>query len=723
MNQILQNLRNGQIEIITAPTPYCRPNHLLIATQRSLISAGTERMLVEFGQGNLLSKARSQPEKVRQVLDKIGTDGLLPTIDAVRNKFDQPVPLGYCNAGVVIEVSAGVDDFAVGDRVVSNGPHAEIVSVAKNLCAKIPAGVEDEAAAFTVLGAVGLQGIRLLNPTLGERIVVSGLGLLGLLTVQTLVANGCQVLGIDFNRQRLALARQFGAQTVDLSAGEDPVAAGLAFSQGRGVDGVLITASAKSNEPVHQAAQMSRKRGRIVLVGVVGLELQRADFYEKELNFQVSCSYGPGRYDPLYEEAGQDYPFGFVRWTEQRNFEAVLALMSAGRLDVAALISHRVPFENAHEAYRLLTEDKSALGIVLAYAGQPDQLRTVQTRSTGSPRSKEHSEVRIGVIGAGNFASATLLPALKGSNAQLCTIASAGGTSAAIAARKYGFAQATSDYRNILEDPAINTVLITTRHNSHARMVVEALAAGKHVFVEKPLALTRQELESIRRAVESAPTQQLLVGFNRRFAPLAVALKQRVSSRSEPLSMVYTVNAGEIPTDHWVHDPAVGGGRIIGEACHFIDFLTWLADCPIVGVEARSMGRSAGLSIAQDKMSILLDFADGSTGVVHYLANGSKQFPKERVEVFSQGRVLQLDNFRKLDGYGWTGFRNQHLWRQDKGHAAELKAFCERVQNGGPLLIPWATLEEVTLATFAAVARADELGRGIYSPELHTLSP
>ncbi len=714
MKQILQSLKNGHSEVINAPMPTCRPGHLLIATQRSLISAGTERMLVEFGQGNLLTKARAQPDKVRQVLEKVSTDGLLTTLDAVRNKMDQPLTLGYCNAGLVLAVGQGVSGFAVGDRVVSNGPHAEIVSVAKNLCAKIPDAVAFDAAAFTVLGAVALQGIRLLNPTLGERIVVSGLGLLGLLAVQMLVANGCQVLGIDFSQQRLALARQFGAQTVDLGAGEDPVAAGKAFTQGYGVDGVLITASTKSSDPVHQAAQMSRQRGRIVLVGVTGLELQRADFYEKELSFQVSCSYGPGRYDPAYEEQGHDYPFGLVRWTEQRNFEAVLGLLASQRLDVTPLISHRIAQRQATEAYQLLTEDKSTLGILLTYpdVAQVEKQPTVQL--TPRPPAAASGSVVVGMIGAGNFAMQTLLPALQRTNATLHTIASAGGASAAIAARKFGFQQATTDTAALLANPAINTVLITTQHNSHARFVVAALRAGKHVFVEKPLALDRQELAEVGTALAAAPGQQLLVGFNRRFAPLAVQMKRLVTARSQPMSMIYTVNAGEIPANHWTQDPVSGGGRIIGEGCHFIDLLCYLAGTPLVDVQAHMLGAAPGLAIQADKMSILLNFADGSTGVVHYLANGNKRFPKERIEVFSAGRMLVLDNFTQLQGYGWPGLRQVRTWRQNKGHGEEMQAWVERIRTGGPWLIPWSELEQVSLATFVAVERAQEPPRGLY---------
>jgi predicted dehydrogenase/threonine dehydrogenase-like Zn-dependent dehydrogenase len=712
MRQILQSLKTGSIELAEAPAPTLSAGHLLIATRCSLISAGTERMLVEFGQANLLDKARSQPDKVRQVLAKVKTDGLLPTVDAVFSKLDQPLALGYCNAGVVLEVGTGVSGFQVGDRVVSNGKHAEIVSVPQNLCARIPEGVTDEMAAFTVLASIGLQGIRLAQPTLGEMVAVIGLGLIGLLTVQMLIANGCQVIGFDFNQERLALAARFGAQTVNLADGTDPVAAGLAFSQGRGLDAVLIAAATSSSDPVHQAAQMSRQRGRIVLVGVTGLELSRADFYEKELTFQVSCSYGPGRYDPNYEEKGHDYPFGFVRWTEQRNFEAVLQMMATGQLNVEPLISHRVPLAEAERAYQLLTDDPQALGILLTYPEQePDLRRTVPVTDRPAAPSIAVGSVVTGVIGAGNFAVRTLLPALAKTEAALHTIASGGGTSTAIAARKFNFTQATSDTETLLHDEAINTLFVLTRHNSHARLTAAALQTGKHVFVEKPLALNRAELAQVEEAVKAKPDRQLLVGFNRRFAPLAQQMSELLRGRVEPLSLIYTVNAGMIPADHWTQDPAVGGGRIIGEACHFIDFLRFLVGRSIIGVRAHKMRGSS--AVGDDKMSILLDFADGSMGTVHYLANGSKQFPKERVELFSEGRNLVLDNFHSLKGYGWPGFRSKRLWRQDKGHKAEVSSFIQRVQQGGDWLIPWQELKEVTLATFVAVEKAQERPGGL----------
>lgn len=696
------------------PAPKCKPGQLLIATRRSLISAGTERMLVEFGQANLLAKAKAQPEKVKQVLDKVRTDGLLPTLETVFARLDQPLPLGYCNAGVVLEVGEDVTGFSVGDRVVSNGPHAEVVSVPQNLCARIPNGVSNEEAAFTVLAAVGLQGIRLANPTLGETVVVTGLGLVGLMTVQMLLANGCRVLGIDFDAHRLELARRLGAQTVDLSAGTDPVAAALAFSNGRGVDAVLITASTKSNEPVHQAAQMSRKRGRIVLVGVTGLNLSRADFYEKELSFQVSCSYGPGRYDDNYEQKGLDYPLGFVRWTEQRNFESVLNLMADKKLDVKPLISKQIPLSQAAVAYKLLTSERATLGIVLSYRDSEDVLkRTIQV----TPPSVGVGKVVAGVIGAGNFASLILLPALAKTPAQLKTIASATGVSAAQAARKFNFQQATSDYRTILDDPDINTVFVTTRHHTHAQLVIEALKAGKHVFVEKPLALNREELQAVASTYQTGPenvntesnqSKILMVGFNRRFSPLSVKMESLLKGRSQPLSLICTVNAGAIPSEHWTQNPEIGGGRIVGEGCHFIDFLRFLVGEPIIGVEARMMGNAPGIAIRQDKMTIILEFADGSVGTVHYLANGHKSYPKERVEVFSEGRILVLDNFKTLQGYGWQGFKKMRLRRQDKGHSAEIAAFIERVTAGGTPLIPWSELEEVTQASFVAVERATQ---------------
>lgn len=710
MRQLLQSLRTGKTEIAEVPIPRTRPGYIQVRSITSLISAGTERMLVEFGRSNYLSKAAQQPDKVRQVIDKIKTDGVIPTVNAVFNKLDQPIPMGYSNVGTVLDVGPGVTEFTVGDLVVSNGGHAEVVSVPKNLCAKVPSGVDPEEAAFTVVAAVGLQGIRLAEPTLGEAFVVTGMGLIGLITAQLLRAHGCRVLGIDFDSQKLALAQRFGVETVDLSAGEDPIERARTFSRGRGVDGVIITAATKSSEPVHQAAVMCRKRGRIVLVGVTGLELSRADFYEKELSFQVSCSYGPGRYDPTYEEGGQDYPIGFVRWTEQRNFEAVLDMLASGRLDVKPLITHRFPFEQAAEAYALITSNEPSLGVLLQYptaAERPESvLRQTHVQLSVRPRAKSSQPV-VGFIGAGNFASQILVPAFQKTSADLHTIASTGGVSGFHLGRKAGFRETTTDTDSLFTNPDINTIVITTRHDSHAHLVCKALEAGKHVFVEKPLAINREQLEQVVRVHEMTRSMKnppiLSIGFNRRFAPHVLKMKALLSAVSEPKTLIMTVNAGYIPPEHWTQDPTVGGGRIIGEGCHFIDLLRFLVGHPITGVQATMMGRAPGVSNPEDKVSFTLQFADGSFGTVHYLANGHKSYPKERLEVFCASRVLQLDNFRRMTGYGWPGFRKMTLWTQDKGHVAGVAAFTRAIQEGQESPIPFEQIVEVTRVSFDVV--------------------
>jgi len=657
-------------------------------------------MLVEFGKAGWIDKARQQPDKVRMVLDKIKTDGLQPTLEAVFNKLDQPLPLGYCNVGRVAELGAGVTGFAVGDRVISNGKHAEVVSVPLNLCAKVPDSVSDEEAAFTVLGAIALQGIRLIQPTLGEAVVVTGLGLIGLMTVQLLRANGCRVLGLDFDPGKLAMARQFGAEVVDLSAGQDPVAAAEAFSRGRGVDAVIVTAATQSSEPMHQAALMCRKRGRIVLVGVTGLELSRDDFFKKELTFQVSASYGPGRYDPNYEEKGQDYPVGFVRWTGQRNFEAVLDMMATGALDVKTLISHRFAIEEAEQAYEVVGGVGPSLGILLRYPGVEitEASRTVSLRDDGltdlatarSPQDDAAAhKAKVSFLGSGSYATAVLIPAFKAAGADLRSVASSAGVSGVHAGRKYGFAETTTDSDRLFADVATDAVVITTRHDSHARFVLQALAAGKHVFVEKPLCLTLDELGKIEAAY--VPSKVLMVGFNRRFAPQVQKMKGLLQGVSGPKAMVMTVNAGAIPADHWTQDLEVGGGRIIGEACHFIDLLRFMAGVPIVSYQRVAMDAAT-----QDTVTLQLSFADGSIGTVHYFANGSKSFPKERLEVFAGGGVLQLDNYRRLTGFGWPGFKRMNLWRQDKGQKACAKAFVDAVAQGGPAPIPVEEILEVS---------------------------
>lgn len=711
MKQILQHLKTGEMSLAEVPAPAVGRGMVLIRTSRTLISAGTERMLVEFSQANLLQKARSQPERVKQVLDKMRTDGLMPTLEAVFRKLDEPMPLGYCNAGVVIGAGAGVTDIVPGDRVVSNGPHAEIVCVPRNLVAKIPDGVGDDDAAFTVLGSIALQGIRLAAPTLGERFMVFGMGLLGLLTVQLLRAQGCDVLAVDLNPARLALAEKFGAKTVDLSAGGNPVIAAHTWTNGAGVDGVLVTASAKTDEIMHQAADSCRKRGRIILVGVVGLNLRRDDFYKKELTFQVSCSYGPGRYDEAYEQGGNDYPLAYVRWTEGRNFEAVLGAMASRALDAGALTTHRFPLADALAAYDRVQHDSSALGVVLEYPGTAaDDRRIFVTPGDSEAKTAASGRAVVGVIGAGNFAVSTILPALTKTGARLKYVAgSRNGAAVAHAARKFGAEQAVTDHRMVLDDSGVNTVFIVTGHSTHARFVREALAAGKHVFVEKPLCLTGAELDDIGeyyRGMDAAGRPMLMVGFNRRFSPHTAQMKKLLAGRAEPLTMTMTVNAGEIPPGHWTQNPEAGGGRIIGEGCHFIDLLSYLADSPVERVTAMMVG--GGPAVRDDKMTVLLGFGDGSIGTIHYFANGSKRYPKETLDVFSDGRVLRLDNFRETTGYGFRGFRRFKTWRQDKGHGAEIAGFIDRVEHGGDALIPFDEIVNVTRASFAAVESAKQ---------------
>ncbi|BDU38857.1 bi-domain-containing oxidoreductase [Vibrio nigripulchritudo] len=685
MKQILQDMAKGGSSIVEAPAPKATKNHVVINTTTTLISAGTERMLVDFGKANLIDKARSQPDKVKMVLEKVQTDGLMTTVDAVKSKLAQPLPLGYCNVGVVEQVGSRIDEFKVGQRVVSNGPHADVVRVSKNLVAKIPANVSDEEAAFTVVASIGLQGIRLANPTMGESFVVTGVGLIGLLTVQMLRAQGCRVLAIDFDQTKLDMAKEFGAEICNPGLGEDPVAAGMAFSRGNGIDGVIITASTKSNEPVTQAARMSRKRGRIILVGVTGLELSRADFYEKELTFQVSCSYGPGRYDPNYENKGNDYPLPFVRWTEQRNFEAILDMMAGGQLNVKPLITHRILFENATEAYDLLTSDKSALGILLQYSSASESRHASKVVLNPQVEYKTGEPI-VGFVGAGNYASRVLIPAFKNAGAQLSSISTSGGINGAIHGNQAGFKEATTDTDALIESDEINTVAIVTRHNSHAHFVKQSLNAGKNVFVEKPLAITHEELEEVKSAYEeasqSANPPKLMVGFNRRFAPQIRKMKSLIDPIKGPKSFIMTMNAGSIPADHWTQDITVGGGRIIGEACHFVDLMRFFVGSEIVSVQARRIGDSDAIDITEDKAAIILGFADGSIGTIHYYANGAASFPKERIEVFVDGKVLQLDNFVKLKGFGFKGFKKMNLWKQDKGQNLCSQLFLDSIRDG-----------------------------------------
>lgn len=702
MKQIIQDLKDGHTILEEVPAPQVKAGQVLIETSRSLVSLGTERMLVEFGKGNFIQKAKQQPDKVKEVLNKVKTDGLKPTVNAVFNKLGQPLPLGYCNVGKVVAVGKGVEEFKVGDRVASNGNHAEYVSVGKNLVAKIPDNISDEEAAFTVIGAIGLQGIRLINPTFGETIVVVGLGLIGLITAQMLKANGCNVIGFDFDQTKVDLAKEFGVQAVNPGAGVDQVKYVMDVTNGIGADGVVITASNKSNEIISQSAKMSRKRGRIVLVGVIGLDISRADFFEKELTFQVSCSYGPGRYDDNYENKGQDYPLCYVRWTEKRNFEAVLNAISNGSVDVNKLITERIALEDYQKIYGDMSNSNS-IASILVY---PEKDGTEPARNISvSTNNFTSTKGVVGIIGAGNFTSAMILPSLKKHSANIKSIASSGGLSGTSMAKKYNISNSTTDYKTIIADDEVDLVLITTRHNTHASMAQEVLAAGKHVFVEKPLALTNEELTDILDCYKNNEKGSITVGFNRRFAPLAIEMKKQIGNSNTPIHVVATMNAGFIPQDVWVHDMQVGGGRIIGEACHFIDLISYLTGSEVESVCMNAMGKNPNENT--DNATILLKYKNGANGVINYFANGSKAYDKERLEVYSQERTLVMENWRKLTGYGFKGFRKAKSG-QDKGHSNQFKLLLESVTSGGKPIIPLNEIVNTTQASFAAIKSLKE---------------
>jgi predicted dehydrogenase/threonine dehydrogenase-like Zn-dependent dehydrogenase len=695
MKQIIQDIKNGNTILEEVPVPSVKSGQVLIETTRSLVSLGTERMLVEFGKANYFQKAKQQPDKVKEVLNKVKTDGLKPTMNAVFNKLGQPLPLGYCNVGKVIAVGKGVEDLKVGDRVASNGNHAEYVSVPKNLVAKIPDNVKDEEAAFTVIGAIGLQGIRLINPTFGETVVVVGLGLIGLMTVQLLKANGCRVIGFDFDQAKVDLANSFGILAVNPGEGVDQVKYVQSLTANVGADAVIITASNESNEIISQAAKMSRKKGRIVLVGVIGLDISRADFFEKELSFQVSCSYGPGRYDEQYEQKGEDYPIGYVRWTEKRNFEAILQAISNQSIDVLSLITERVPLANFENIYGNMTGSKS-IASILEYPEKKEEIKRVISVTSNK---FEGQKGVLGIIGAGNFTSAMILPSLKKCNAAVKYIASSGGLSGTTLAKKFGISNSTTDYTSILKDDSVDLVLVTTRHNLHAKMVAEVLEADKHVFVEKPLALNKQELNSILNVFQRH-NKTVTVGFNRRFAPLARKMKSLLGKSDTPINIVATMNAGAIPPSVWVHDMEIGGGRIIGEACHYIDLCSYLAGSKVISVCMNAMGTNPEENT--DNASILLKYENGSNAVINYFANGSKSYSKERVEVYHQERTLVMDNWRKLKGFGFRGFSSASS-RQDKGHFNQFSLLVDAVKKGGEPIIPMDEIVNATLASFAAI--------------------
>ena len=700
MKQLLENLRTGRAVVEEVPPPQVRPRTALVRTAASLVSAGTERMVVDFARQSLLGKARRRPDLVRQVLDRAKREGLVSTARSAFRRLDQPMALGYSSAGTIVALGEEMPGFRVGQRVACAGGgfavHAEYAVIPRNLLAVLPKSVEPESAAFATVGAIVMHGFRLAQPQAGERVAVIGLGLLGLLGVQIVSAAGCPAFGIDVAVGRVRLAASLGCTAIPRSKA---VEAAQSFTRGRGFDVVLICADTSSNDPVELAAVIARDRARVVAVGAVGLSLPRRPYYEKELSFINSRSYGPGRYDSSYEEGGNDYPIGYVRWTEGRNLEAVLELMAAGKLQTTPLVTHRIPIDRAADAYELISsgKGKGPLGVLLTYPSA--RARPTPTIEFPAVRVTK-SDVRLGVIGAGNFAEATLLPSIrKAGGMQLLGVASEGGLHAQHAAKKYGFSYATSSIDELLADNRVNTVAVLTRHESHAKLVLRALRAGKHVFVEKPLAVNERELRRLRKAMGQADTQILTVGFNRRFSPLGAMLADFLRDRPEPLHAHYRINAGYLPLNHWTQDPA-SGGRIVGEACHFIDFISYLVGSPPVRVSASALPDRG--KYREDNASMTFTFQDGSLGVVDYLANGDKSMPKERLEVFCAARVAVLDDFRSLE-LVQDGSRRLIRKAQDKGWVAEWQAFSEAIREGGQPPIPYEQLVGVTTATFAAV--------------------
>ena len=717
MKQVLQNRKTGKVAVVDVPVPALQRGRVLVRTVASLISSGTERAAVEQARKSLLQEARERPDLVRSVLEKAKSEGLQRTFGAVRDKLAASQALGYSASGIVVGVGDDVTEFRVGDRVACAGlgfaSHAEAISVPKNLCVLLPENVDFEPGAFGTLGAIALQGVRLAEPTLGEAVVVIGLGLVGQLTVQLLRANGCRVFGIDLDPKRVELARKLGAEAGFLagSAGvspaisnDDTTQAVNVWTSGRGADAVLITAASDSNQPIELAGQISRVKGRVVVVGSTGLKIPRQTFYTRELALKISMSYGPGRYDPEYEERGHDYPFGYVRWTEQRNIEAFLQLISEGTVNVAGLITHRFPVADAERAYELIAGSASNvrephLGVLLQYDPEPELKREIELSGPALVSQRPEDQVRIGVIGAGNYLRAVVLPQFKSAGAEFCSIATASGISARDVGNKFGFARAVSDADTVISDPEVNLVVIGTRHDLHAELARRALERGLHVFVEKPLALGDNELDGLLEVAAGA-AGRFMVGFNRRFSPLAAKAKDFFAGRRAPLSILYRVNAGRVPRDHWTQDSREGGGRIVGEVCHFVDLLQYWTEAPPVSVFAEAIAGSNPEIVSDDSVFITVRFADGSNGCIAYLAEGDKTLLKERVEIFGEGKVFVLDDFRNAQLYKNGREEILKLRSQDKGQAEEAKAVCKMVLQGGPSPIALEELAATTRATF-----------------------
>ena len=705
MKQVVQNYRTGQLKVEDLPAPALRPGGVLVRTARSLISAGTERTIVETAQSSLIGKARNRPDLVRQVLDSFKREGLSSTYEKVKARLSQSKALGYSASGVVMEVGSDAQEFRVGDRVACAGggyaSHAEVNFVPKNLCCKMPDGVSQESACYTTVGAIALQGIRQVDPRLGEAVAVIGLGLVGQLTVQLLKAAGCQVLGVDIDQAACELAKKSGADSVASDSTSARTACD-ALTGGRGADCIVITAATKSSEPVELGAELARDRARIVVVGLVGMDVPRHSFFAKELELRLSRSYGPGRYDPAYEEKGNDYPIGYVRWTERRNMEAILRLVAEGKVNTELLTTQRFAVANATEAYDLiLNGGQRFCGVVLEYPGA-EQHRASRAREVRS-MAVASDELGISFIGAGNFARGVLLPIVKrAAKVRLLGVGAATGLSAKNTADQFGFSYSTTDYQEILRDEKSEIVFVATRHDSHSQLASEALACGKHVFVEKPLAVTNQGLREVVAAARES-NGLLMVGYNRRFAPVAKEIKKLFGSRATPMTIVYRVNAGQLPREHWAHDSAEGGGRIIGEACHFIDFVQHMTGALPARVTAEAASRTQAAGMIDDSTVISMSMTDGSIASIVYAASGDPSVAKERVEIFCERSVGTIDDFR-------TGTFNHDRKTtklggstQDKGHAAEIAAFLEaaRGRTGAPITLE--SLIATTLTSFAVV--------------------
>jgi predicted dehydrogenase/threonine dehydrogenase-like Zn-dependent dehydrogenase len=702
MKQLLQHIKNGQTIVEEIPVPTPREGQALVKVSASLVSAGTERMVVEFAEKSYLGKARSRPDLVKQTLDKAKREGVMPTVQAVFNRLDQPMALGYSSAGIIVALGKNMQGFKVGQRVACAGggyaSHAEYNVVPRNLLTPLPKNVDFESAAFTTLGAIALHGFRLAEPQLGENVAVIGLGLLGLLTIQMAAAAGCNVLGIDLDPKRIKLATALGLEAVTRPQAES---ASQAFTANRGFDSIIICADTPSNDPVELAGVIARDRAKVVATGAVGLNIPRKIYYEKEIALINSRSYGPGRYDSNYEENGNDYPIGYIRWTEGRNFQSVVDLMSSRKLKVESLITHRFPIEEGEKAYEVITGKKKEafLGVLLTY-GEKEEVKSKKVEFPSIVHGQS-SIVKLGVLGAGLYANATLLPVIKNNkDFELVGIASSGGLHAQHSGKKFGFQYATSSEDEIINDPKINTVAILTRHDSHAELVVKALKAGKHVFVEKPLAINSAQLLAISKQLKVNSQSLLTVGFNRRFSPLAQSLYAQLNTRNEPFHAHYRINAGYLPLNHWTQDPNLGGGRIIGEACHFIDLISFLVGAFPVSVVAHALPNAG--KYREDNVSMTFTFPDGSIGVVDYLANGDKSHPKERLEVFCEGMIAVLDDYVSLTTIK-GGKKSVQSGAQDKGWKAEMAAFAKSIQGGGEAPIPYDQLIGVTKATFAAV--------------------